>query len=670
MARAIFVVLLLVIFAPAQHVLMPVFDAQLPGNSDNSTLIVIQPSRHNDVIIYPLFAGENAWQAVPVISLYGRYGMNNLSMETTFASMHLTEHLMWPNPISLVQPWLLTVGPLSATQLTAWTPILYSHSLFDELSYAFNMAGVLNLGGGQYLSSFSNGGFAVNTEGIGSGLSSTPTIGPARLGEAMCAADLNGDGIDDLAVGAPNDIGGGLVGAGRVYVYVGIPGQGTFSGGLHPVPYVIEEPNMALLPLAFGENPGPEHNARFGATLDAGDLDGDGIDELVVGVPRGDANSGEPDPGEAYVYLRLDTLLTANPPPSTPVLLNVSPTDITQPEPNTERAHALFGMRIACGDLNGDQIDDLVVSSPMLDNSPLASDQEVGGVYVFLGPLGGQTFIQEDALLQDPIPAAGKRFGSALVVTNMDADPSEEILIGVPGQQVQGMGNAGKIAIWSFAMGGSTQDQAIDHPAPVGLADLGTSIGVGDIDGDGVLDIVAGSNEDVLVGAGPTTPGTTASNAGITYVFRGPSYSTNAEDLTTPVTPADFDRFGSALLVDDLNADGIDDIVVAAPGRVTDGMALAGQVFVYFGGATSSLDDSFRRLHLKSDAPAAYSLLGMTLAAGDFSGAGVNDLVCSEPLAGGPGGPGNGRVVVYTDLLHRKDNLTRPEILNGVAPNQ
>ena len=41
MARAIFVVLLLVIFAPAQHVLMPVFDAQLPGNSDNSTLIVV-----------------------------------------------------------------------------------------------------------------------------------------------------------------------------------------------------------------------------------------------------------------------------------------------------------------------------------------------------------------------------------------------------------------------------------------------------------------------------------------------------------------------------------------------------------------------------------------------------------------------------------------------------
>jgi len=39
-------------------------------------------------------------------------------------------------------------------------------------------------------------------------------------------------------------------------------------------------------------------------------------------------------------------------------------------------------------------------------------------------------------------------------------------------------------------------------------------------------------------------------------------------------------------------------------------------------------------------------------------------------VAAGAGGVGTGRVVVYTDLLHTKDNLTRQDILNGVAPNQ
>ena len=668
MARAMIAITMLALTVGAQTVLTPVFDSSLPGNSDNSTLIIVQPSLHGDVVIYPQVTGPTGWQALPVLSLSNRPEQDNLSLMTTYCSLDVSQHLMFPNPESQIPWWLMLVGPLSSGTLTPWTPLLYSDPFFQELAYSYQNAATLSFGGGQYQFSFSNGGSAVHTEGIGAPLTGAPISGPARLGEAMAVGDFNGDGVDDLAVGAPDDIAGGLAGAGRVHIFVGLQRQGGFAGGLHPVPYVIEEPDLSVI--LIGENPGPEHHARFGGALAAGDLDGDGIDELVIGAPRGDGVAGEPNQGEAYVYRALEGHVLTLPLPSQPVPLNVPATDITQIRPIIERAEAQYGLRMTCGDLDNDQIDDLVVSAPLLDDSPLPSDQEVGAVYVFKGPLPAAPFVNEDETIQDAAAAPNKRFGSALAMADMDGDLSAEMLIGVPGESFPGSANAGKIAIWSWTPAGSIEDSSVLHPSPIADANLGTSLAVGDVNGDGVLDIVTGADEDVLTGGGAANGQGVALDAGVTYVFRGPTYNSGHELLTTPPTAASFDRYGSAVLVEDLNADGWDDVVVAAPGCNTDGMTAAGQAFVYFGGPFPSLDDDHRRLHLKSDSPQFQSLLGMTMVAGDFAGVGVKDLILAEPVAAGAGGVGTGRVVVYTDLLHTKDNLTRQDILNGVAPNQ
>lgn len=670
MARAMILMTALAISAGAQTtVLMPVFDSMLPGNGDNSTMIIIQPQRHGNVVIYPHVTGPTGWTALPVLSLFNHPDRDNLSLQTSYCSLDVTNHLMFPNPEAQIPWWLMLQGPLNQNNLTPWTPILYSDPFFHELAYSYQSAATLDMGGGMYQFSLSNGGMAVNTDGEGTALVGAPVNGPARLGEAMAVGDFNGDGVDDLAVGAPDDIAGGLVGAGRVHIFVGLQRQGGFLGGLHQIPYVIEEPDLSQI--LIGENPGPEHDARFGGALAAGDLDGDGIDELIIGAPRGDGVAGEPNQGEAYVYRALEGHLLTLPLPLQPTLLNVAATDITQVRPVIERAEAQYGLRMTCGDIDNDQIDDLIVSAPLLDDSPLASDQEVGAVYVFKGPLPAAPFINEDERIQDPNPAANKRFGSALAVADIDGDLAGEILIGVPGETLAAHPNAGKISIWSYTPTASVEDATVTHPSPVEHANFGSSVSVGDLNGDGILDIVSGANEDVLAGGGggALSQGV-AQDAGVTYVMRGPTYNAGHEMLTTPPTAASFDRFGAATLVIDLNDDGWDDLVSAAPGCATGGMSGAGMVFVYFGGPFPSLDDDFRTLHLKSDTPGALSFLGMTLAAGDFAGVGVNDLVLAEPVAHGAGGPGSGRVVVYTDLLHRKDNLTRPDIMNGVAPNQ
>jgi len=647
--------------------LTPAFEAYLPGDPDNSTLLIVQPSRHGDVIIHPKFTGETGWQAVPAISLYGRYEMDNQSMQTSFVSLDPVNHLMWPNPYALVPPWLMTVGPLVAGQFTPWTPVLYSSPLFDELTYYFNLAAIDYAGNGVYQLAISNGGAAVNTEGRGSELGTSPAIGPAKMGEALAVGDFNNDGIDDLAVGAPQDVAGGFAGAGRVYIYLGTPRQGGAPGGLHDVPFFIEEPDMTAIPLVgIGENPGPYSGARFGGAVAAGDLDGDGADELVIGVPQGDGVAGEINQGEAYVYRSLDVTLSGLSLPATPTLLPVQETDITQERPVIERTEAQFGMRIACGDLDGDQVADLVVAAPTLDNSLAPADQRVGAAYLFKGPLGPASFVTEDELLQDPTPSADQQFGTSLLMANLDADPELELLVGVPGDDTAGEVAAGKLSVWSYAPTGSVEDTVILHPSPAFAANLGVSVAVGDLDGDGMMDVVAGSNEDVaIVGA----PGAMADDAGAAYIFRGPLTGPTAEVLTTPSGPQSFQRFGSALLVADLNSDGYDDIAAAAPGSTVGGMPFGGNVFVYFGGPNTTFNDSFRQLHLKSDTPSLYGLFGMTMAAGDFAGVGVNDLICAEPLATGTGGPGSGRVVYYTDLLHREDNLTRTQVLSGVTPN-
>src|SRR5262249_46066044 len=114
----------------------------------------------------------------------------------------------------------------------------------------------------------------------------------ARFGASLVAADFDGDGVTDLAVGAPGE-GKGAVGDGSVFIYL----SGTPSG-FSPRRSLIFSKVVSQVYLGLGLG---QHGDRFGASLAAGDFDGDGKTDLAIGVP--DKKVGSKTSGEVVLML-------------------------------------------------------------------------------------------------------------------------------------------------------------------------------------------------------------------------------------------------------------------------------------------------------------------------------------------------------------------------------
>lgn len=661
MARFAALVLMLAAALQAQTILSPVLNAALPGDPDNhSNFYVLQPSRLSGPVYFmPLFTGDSNWLSLPVISLQGRYGLDNSGLLSTFCSLDVDQHLWFPNPI-LMQTlwWLPMVGPLQSGVLTPFTPpTLVSGPANSEIALYFQLAQV-NLGSPNPLAlnySFSAGVTLVQTEGLGQQVPSTTTPAGARRGSAMASGDLNGDGVDDLVVGAPNETVMGVPGAGRVYIYLGVQRTATQAGGLHPVPFVLREPAIGALQVIA--NPGPELQAHFGAALAIGNVDGDVFEELVVAAPESDGFVGEPDQGEVFVFRSLNTLLSG-PLPSQPTELIVPTADITPVQPLIERAYARYGFDVAVGDVDGDTVGDVVASAPFFELSQLAP-QETGAVYVFRGPVLPVFQSQnEDWMIQDAQPQSYAHFGGALTLADLDADQKKEIVASVPGFTLSGAGAAGKLSAFRIDGTGPVEVMTLANPAPSSGAGLGISIGAGDLDGDGREDLVCGTEESV---AG-------FSAAGRVHVWRlSAGYASTHEDFSSE-QPDNYERFGRRVLIADMNADGLKDVIVGVPGDAVQNIAWSGSVRVHFGGPVQQVQQNYRDLVLKSDASSAYALFGSALAVGDFAGVGVNDLAVGEPLGAALSLPGSGKVHLFTDLLHARDNVTLGSLALGIPP--
>lgn len=242
--------------------------------------------------------------------------------------------------------------------------------------------------------------------------------------------------------------------------------------------------------------------------------------------------------------------------------------------------------------------------------------------------------------LLDPKPENSTTlFGRSVAVAgDIDKDGVPDLAVGAPFHDsdfsgAEGFGppqNVGKV----FVVSGATLSVIREFNDPefqvVNLlkfgGQLGTSVdGAGDINGDGVPDVIAGVPHHIAQPEG----GEAAISAGRTFVFSG-SDSSVLLTLDDP-TPEENARAGYSVAgLGDVNFDGVGDILVGVPGKdSTDGVADVGVAYIY-SGANGSLIRTLN--HLAQGGAETDARFGFAVAnAGDITGDGVSDILIGAP---------------------------------------
>ncbi|GAA4920732.1 hypothetical protein HD597_006183 [Nonomuraea thailandensis] len=251
-----------------------------------------------------------------------------------------------------------------------------------------------------------------------------------RFGASLAAGDLDGDGRDELAVGAPGHRSGGAV---TVY---GMKGRKAYQI-TQKTPWVRQGANVT---------------DQWGASLATGDFDGDGRDELAVGAP---ADSVSKD-GQGSV-----TVIDVR---------GKRARFLTQSTPGIKGAAEKwdnFGASLATGDFNGDGKADLAIGVPGegLSANQRAMDYGDGTVDVLYGSRAGLRTDRTEAWSQNTLdgrPRYYDRFGASLAAGDFNGDGNDELAIGVPGEKavqvLAGRSSGGLTRVGNLLVKGKGQD--------------------------------------------------------------------------------------------------------------------------------------------------------------------------------------------------------------------
>ncbi len=390
-----------------------------------------------------------------------------------------------------------------------------------------------------------------------------------ELGSSLACGDFDADGYDDLAIGVPGDRVGGARG-GAVNVLYGS------SSGLSDVDQYLHQGSETL-------GGSVEDGDLLGASLAADDFDGDGYDDLAIGAPGEDIGNVS-DAGLVYVVYGSSSKL------------DISGADVFhQDTPKVKQkaeAGDRFGAALAAGDFDGNGYIDLAVGVP---GEGVGGYAGAGVVQIFPGKRssgittrGDQVIHQGQAGVKES-PEPGDGFGASLAAGPVDADGYDDLAVGVPGESVASKVAAGMVHYFPGSRDGVTDfgDRLINQD----LVDLkgssesgdgfGSHVAVGDIDGDGHADLVAGiPGEDVL---GVVDAGAVAIVFGGSDGLTGRDQLWHQDDPGVANSGETGDRFGARVALLDFEKDRALDLVVGVPGEDRSGVVDSGDTAILFG---------------------------------------------------------------------------------------
>ena len=377
--------------------------------------------------------------------------------------------------------------------------------------------------------------------------------------EALAFGDLNCDGFADLAVGVPGENLGPNEDAGLLQIYYGslsgmvLPGGEVWHQSVLDVQDVVEE------------------NDHFGNAIASGDFNGDGCDDLAVGVEDESFAALQALGPEDIQNAGAVNILYGS--PSGITNLNNDLFSQTPAMGETPEQGDSFGHSLAVGDFNGDHYADLAIGVPFENLEGADTDVDAGVVHVLYGSSAGLSLTGALFLSQDDPQIYGESeendfFGIALASADFNADGKDDLVISTTHEDYDfGAGqviDTGIVQVLFGSQAGLSKTDLLltqtgDTPSVSEDYDFwGMALAVGQINGDRYADlVVAGSYEDIggLI------------NAGAINVFfgSGSGFNTALSQQMWHDEPVAWDEYGAALALADFDADGFDDLAIGCP---------------------------------------------------------------------------------------------------------
>lgn len=430
-------------------------------------------------------------------------------------------------------------------------------------------------GANTYDNGFADEGGAFVWLGMAEGVSNVATLklegnqNFAQMGWSLSdAGDVNGDGFDDVAIAA-NGYENGQSSEGAVFIYHGS------KTGLNPLPATKIESN--------------EIYASMGKVASAGDVNGDGYGDLIIGIPL----YGENNSGAALVFHGSAT-----------GILPFAKAQILGTNDDNN-----FGASVSsAGDVNSDGFGDIIIAAPGFDF--VSEYKAAGAAFIYYGSINGISIASPNVVLSENVDS----FNYASSVSNagdVNSDGYDDVIVGslyysndedVEGGSYLYYGSANGISAGAYTV---LESNYVD-------AKMGSSVKASDINGDGYSDLVFGVPN--------YTNGQYQEGAVFIYYGSPNGIYSNPTIIESNKVNAVMGKVANA---GDINGDGYSDIIVGALGY-SNGQNNEGAVFVYLG-SMSGINQNYS-FKLEGNQESAF--LGNSVSgAGDINGDGYSDII-------------------------------------------